>query len=310
MRILETLTQSQQINLLSGSTVGIFETVFDESDAFKEHHHEMCVGYYIYNSADKPISPAYDKYIELTKNNPSIPFTPEQLIGQLIRSKFIDKWNRVYLALVESEYDPITNKDITSKKTATNKNTDTYDTETVIEGTDTDTITYDTVKAKEGSNTDTTTFDTNVEDDGKVGTHATTSRSVSNADDVYGFNSTAPVGDTTSTENTEETLVGDSEKNTTHNVQTKTGTESKQFGIDESETHTGTEVKEMGKNESEKHTGTDTTDISINETMTNKGRDVSGATLIDEELKLRNTQQFFDIVYKDIDSITALQIYI
>lgn len=271
MRILETLTPTQQINILSGNIDGIFTTMFADNDVFKEHHKELCIGYYIYHSADKCISPTFDRFRTMSE-------TPEQLIGQLIRSKFIDKWNRVYDALIVNVYNPLDGKEYSIKKDGANKNTDTYD----------------STKSKEGTDTDTTTFDTSIEDNGKTGTHEVTTRNISNADDIYGFNSVSPVGDTTSSENSNETFVGDSEKNTTHNIQTKTGTESKNFGINESETHTGTDTK----------------DILIDETETYKGRDVSGAVLINEEIMLRNTQQFYDIVFNDIDSITALQIYI
>ena len=303
MRILETLTPTQQINILSGNIDGIFTTMFADSDVFKEHHKDLCIGYYIYHSADKSISPTFDRFRTMSA-------TPEQFIGQLIRSKFIDKWNRVYDALIVSTYNTLDGKEYTLKKDAENKNTDTYDTTKTKEGTDTDTTTYDLTRAKEGDNSDTTTFNTNVEDDGNRGIHEVTSRENSTDNDVYGFNSTTPVGDSKITDTSDETFTADVEKNTSHNTSKKTGTETKVFGIDESETHTGTETKEKGINENETHTGTDTKDILIDETEIYKGRDVSGATLINEEIMLRNTQQFYDIVFNDIDSITALQIYI
>ena len=277
MKIHETLTPSQKTDLLLGEVVGIFETMFVQSDEYYKERQNICLGYYTYHSADKTLSPTYDRFLQYVAESHDIDRTAEQLIGSLIRAKFADKWSRVYKALV-AEYDPISNREFTSKKTATNQNKDTYD----------------TVKAKEGNDTDTLTYNTNVEDDGNSGTHEVTNRSVSSADDVYGFNSVTPVGDTTSAENTNETFEADPTKNVTHNLQKKTGTETKEYGTNESETHTGTE----------------TTDITIDETTTNSGRDGSSATLIDEEIEFRNKQQFYDIVYKDIDSITALQIYI
>jgi hypothetical protein len=187
-------------------------------------------------------------------------------------------------------------------------------------------MTYNTENGKEGTNTDVTTFDTNVEDDGTRGTNEVTTRSVETADDVYGFNSSDPVGDTVSNETVNETVVGAAEQNTTHNTQSKTGTESKEFGINETMTKTGTESEEIGIdetatktgtdsraigiNESETKTGTETKDITIDEEIVKSGRDGSGAELVIEELNLRNTQLFFDIIYADIDSITTLQIYI
>ena len=278
MKLRETLTSQQIIDLLEGNAVGIFPSMIVSTDAFYGKLYELCLGYYTARSGEKTISLTYERFISLVNDNPEITKSPEELIGTLIRGKFLDKWNRVYDTLISSQYDVLSNREYTETKTGNNQNRDTHN----------------TTKARQGNNSDITTYDTNVEDNGKTGTSETTTRSVEDANDVYGFNSSTPVGDTYSNETTSETIVGEADKNTSHNIQTKTGTENKQFGIDESETHTGT----------------DTTDITINESLVKSGRDGSGADLITEELNLRNTQLFFDIIYADIDSIATLQIYI
>lgn len=278
MKIIETLTTKQITDLFRGEVVGIFPFIIHTTDDFYSLSHSMCLGYYFNRSGEKTISPAYRKIIEAVTENSNITTSADSMIGKLIRGKFIDKWYRIYNALITSQYNPLLNREYTEDKTGNNQNKDTHN----------------TVKAKQGTNSDITTYDTNVEDNGKTGTSETTTRNVEDANDVYGFNSTTPVGDTHSNETINETVVGEAEKNTSHNIQTKTGTENKQFGINESETHSGT----------------DTTDITIDEKIIRSGRDGSGAELITEELNLRNTQIFFDIVYADIDSITALQIYI
>lgn len=277
MKLKETLTPQQMIELLNGTTVGFFPYMILSEDAFYDKIYELCLGYYLNRSAEKTISPTYERFISLCEQSELLK-TPEELIGLLIRSKFIDKWKRIYDVLVLSEYNALINKEYTEAKTGKNTNTDTHN----------------TTKAKIGTNTDNTTYDTNVEDNGNSGTQETTTRSSENTDDVYGFNSNYPVGDTVNNEIVSETIVGDSDKNTSHNIRTKTGTENKIFGVDESETHTGT----------------DTTDIVINENIYKDGRDGTNAELITEELNLRNSQIFFDIVYTDIDSITTLSIYI
>ena len=342
MKLRETLTKQQTIDLLSGNVVGIFPSMILSEDAFYGKLYELCLGYYTARSGEKTISMTYERFISLIKENPEISKSPEELIGALIRGKFLDKWNRVYDVLITSQYDALNNRESTEDKTGNNQNKDThnttkakegnntdvmtYDTENGRKGTNTDVMTYDTESGKQGTNTDTTTFDTNVEDNGKTGTSETTTRNVTDENNVYGFNSPSAVGDTNSTETTSETIVGEADKNTSHNLQTKTGTESKEFGIDEIITKTGTESKEIGIDEtvtktgtdsraigiseSETHTGTDTTDITISEKLVKSGRDGSGAELITEELNLRNTQLFFDIIYADIDSIATLQIYI
>lgn len=278
MKLRETLTKQQTIDLLSGNVVGIFPYMILSDDVFYDKLYELCLGYYTSRSGEKTISMTYEKFISITNENPEIDKSPEELIGSLIRGKFLDKWNRVYDVLINSQYDALNNRESTEDKTGNNQNKDTHN----------------TTKAKQGTNSDITTYDTNVEDNGRTGTSETTTRNVQDANDVYGFNSSTRVGDTYSNETTSETIVGEADKNTSHNVQTKTGTENKQFDINESETNTGT----------------DTTDITISEKLVKSGRDGSGAELITEELNLRNTQLFFDIIYSDIDSITTLQIYI
>lgn len=278
MKLRETLTKQQTIDLLSGNVVGIFPYMILSEDVFYGKLYELCLGYYTARSGEKTISMTYERFISLLNENTEINKSPEELLGSLIRGKFIDKWNRVYDALITSQYDALSNREFVVDRTGNNQNKDTHN----------------TTKAKQGTNSDITTYDTNVEDNGRTGTSETTTRNVQDANDVYGFNSSTRVSDTYSNETTSETIVGEADKNTSHNVQTKTGTENKQFGINESETNTGT----------------DTTDITISEKLVKSGRDGSGAELITEELNLRNTQLFFDIIYSDIDSIATLQIYI
>ena len=200
------------------------------------------------------------------------------IMGSICSQKFTDKWNRLYDDLIDKVYDSLYNQDYIETKKGTNKNTDTHN----------------TIKGKNGNNSDTTTYDTNVTDDGKTGVNEVTKRGTINSNDVYGFNSTSPVGDTYSNEDFTETVEGDANKNTTHNTQIKTGTETKNFGISETETYTGT----------------DTTDIDIDEEYTKKGRNITPSQLLMEEISFRDKQNFFDIIYRDIDSIATLDIYI
>ena len=279
MKLRETLTTGQIIKMFKGEVVGIFPSMILSNDKFYSKLYDLCFGYYMQRSGEKTISLTYERLLQLVSEKIyTTTETAENLIGKLIRGKFIEKWNRVYDVLISEQYNALQNHDFIEQKTGNNQNIDTYN----------------STKAKQGTNTDTTTYDTNVEDNGKRGTSETTTRSVEDSNDVYGFNSSTPVGDTLSNETTSETIVGEADKNTSHNIKTKKGTESKQFGI----------------NESENHTGTDTTDISIDENVNRSGRNVSGAELINEELNLRNTQLFFDIIYSDIDSIATLKIYI
>jgi hypothetical protein len=199
-------------------------------------------------------------------------------MGKLIRGKFIDKWTRVYDALICSCYNPLQNYDETETKTARNQ----------------DKTTYNITDTKTLGGADTITYATRLTDDGNIGSKQTTVRDSSNDNDRYGFNSTSAVGvDTSSTEST-ETVTGLAKDNTTHNLQAKDGTETK------ARDYTNTDNK----------TGTDTKDFIISETDTKSGRNVSAQSLIQEELTLADERIFFDIVYKDIDSIATIPLYI
>lgn len=246
MKLLETLTSQQQIELLNGSTVGIFVDLFNSQDPFFSSTYDICLGYYMYRSTNKTISPTYEKLIELKEENASIAETPENMLAKIIRSRYNDKWIRIYEALLNSQYD-------------------------VLDG-------YSETEHKTGNNSEAITYDSSVQDDGNTGTNITTTTNNEDSADVYGFNSTAPVGSDLTYGNGSETVLGSSDENTSHNTRVKSGTDSKTFDI--------------------------------NETMEKQGRNDPGSTMIERELNFRNRNLFFDILYKDIDSVTVLDIYI
>lgn len=246
MKVRETLSDNDiELMLVSRQPVGIFPSMILQTDPYYTLSDEMCIGYYIGNSGSKTLSPLYMRLKELILEHPNSDDINE-IIGNMIRERFSSKWSKVYDLLVTKEYDALNNIDITETKT--------------------------------GNNTDVTTYDTNIEDTGEVGTHEVTTTSEENSDDVYGFNSTSPVPDSYSTGNMSETVVGDKDKNTNHNVQVKTGTESKAFGIDES--------------------------------TVKRGRWYGDPTeAITKEIEMRIKFNFFDVVYRDIDSVLTCPLY-
>lgn len=310
MKMIETLTTQQKVDMLNGASVGIFPSMILPDDIFFDRVGDICLGYYTARSGEKTISPAYEKYLELISQDLGVQSTAETIIGRLIRSKFLDKWNRVYEVLLSEQYNALENQYYKEHKGGENKDEKVYDTEVKKDGNNSDLTTYNTTLKKDGSNADTTTYDTSVEDDGNTGTEEITTRESKNKSDVYGFNSLNPVGDSEDTEDATETVSGSADKNTSHNLQTKTGTENKEFTIDETQAKSGTENKDLVIDETERKTGTDTTNYTISEDYTKNGRDIAGAELVNMELNLRNEQIFFDIIYADIDSIATLQIYI
>ena len=246
MKVIETLTP-QQINqiMVDRLAVGIFPHMIYEDDPYYNLSDELCVGYYLGHSGSKTLSPLYTRLKELEKDHPDTDDIDE-IVGNMLRERFLSKWSKVYDLLITKEYDALNNIDITETKT--------------------------------GNNTDVTTYDTNIEDNGEVGTHEVKTTNEENTDDVYGFNSTSPVPDSYSTGSLSETVVGDKDKNTNHNIQSKTGTESKAFGIDES--------------------------------TVKRGRWYGDPTeAVRKEIEMRIKFNFFDIVYRDIDSVFTCPLY-
>lgn len=172
--------------------------------------------------------------------------TNELIARNILRPKYLDKWTRIYQVLAEEQYNALYDEDFEENLT--------------------------------GSRNDTTTYDTEVENDGNVGTHEKRTYTGNTADNVYGFNSSSPVGDSTSEDSNEEIVEGDATKNTSHNKQSKTGTDTK-----------GGEYTE---------------------TKTRRGRKLTPAELLQMELDFRNKQTIMSIILKDVDEETTLKIYL
>lgn len=239
LKLIETLTEQDITKVAQLQPVGLFKTLFDVSDSWYGIGGECCANYYFQRSGLKTISPAYKRFIEQLGNDDG-----SFSMGKLIRTKCLDKWTKVYSSLT-ANYEVLTSKEDTTTRT----------------GTVTDDITY-------GSST---------ESNGKTASNVTTTTSTDNSDEVYGFNSTNPVGDNKSTEQSTETITSDADKNTSYNKQSKTGS--------------------------------DTKNNTYNETVKNQGRDRPASSLIDSEIKMRDKWLFFNIVCNDIDEVATLAIY-
>lgn len=342
MKMLETLTTAQKISLLNGTTVGMFPYIVTEQDAFAADAYPLCLGYYTQRSGEKTISFMYERFRKLVTDNPTITSSPEQLMGQYIRSKYISKWQLEYNLLLATQYNPL--DEYAEERSVTEDTTDetTYDTDTSNTGTDTDTLTYNTNLARTGTDTDTIsqtealsksgtdtvtkTFDTSLEDTGEKGTSLSEERTDTRANNIYGFNSQSAVGDTNGHGRSEVITQGNAEDNTTHNVELKTGDETEETDYDNkqilrndetnektldlNDAKTGTETHAIVHGKTESKSGTDTRDLDRQIDTDTTGRRTAASELLDKELDFRNRQIFYDIVYRDIDSIATLQIYI
>lgn len=248
--------------------------------------------YYITKVPSRTISPYYNVFSDIylseylsditqaiaeSSVQSAIDEANEQIATNVIIPKYAKKWEELYDLLYNEEYSPL----------------DDYSETETRKGEDTDTKTYDISDGKTATNTDTTTRNVQTDESGKVGTKETTTRSTESANDIYGFNSSLPVGDNTSNSTVSESVVGDADSNTSERTQTQQGTESKAIGINETLKKTGTETTEYGKNE----------------TVTRTGRREAGSTLIEKEISFRSRNILINVIVDDIISETTIQIY-
>lgn len=310
MTIKETLTTEQKITILNGGVGGLFTSLFREGDSCYTERAKMCCGYYFTNSSNKTISPSYEEVIQMVEDNPSIAHTADEIIGNIIRNKYIEKWDRIYTALIGTSYNPLYGYDKETHKDGDNQDKTTYNTTDAIIGVDRESREHTDTVYRTGNNSDTTTYDTNQETTGETGSKEVRERSSDGQNDIYGFNSVSPVGSDANAETVTETITGLDTDNTTHNEVTKTGTETVDKNISESDIGTANDNSEKTRSDSHAKSGSDTLDKTIDEDITEQGRNESGAELLTKEIDFRSAQIFYDIVYKDIDSIATLQIYI
>lgn len=257
MRIADTITTSQKLQLISNNTpCGIFDKLFNDTEPLYSLRTPLSTQFYLNRSGHKNVGVIYLNFLEIAKEeDPTIDYSKNEeylslvndiIATNILRPKYLDKWLRIYQALVEEQYNPLYDEDFEENVT--------------------------------GSKNDTTTYDTEVENDGNVGTHEKRTYSGSTADNVYGFNSSSPVGDSTSEDSNEEIVEGDATKNTSHNKQSKTGTDTK-----------GGEYTE---------------------TKTRRGRKLTPSELLQMELDFRNKQTMMSIILKDVDEETTLKIWL
>lgn len=174
MKIKETLTPEDKNNLfINGEVVGIFKYMILPSDAFYDLAYSMCLGYYTVRSANKTVAPIYEQMLEFAKENSDvddnyIAFANTLLGSSIIRPKYIEKWLRIYDALITKQYDVLKGFEHTEHKDGNNSDTTIYDTSVGKTGNNSDTITYNSQNERIGNNSDTTTYDTNTEDNGKL----------------------------------------------------------------------------------------------------------------------------------------------
>lgn len=277
MILLNTLTTEQKISLMNGNVVGIFSELITSFDEFYDLRAELCLGYYMGRSGYRTISPMYRRFIKMVEENEDITDTADNIIARYIRDKFIEKWKLEYGLLKAEVYDPLDEYSETEKR----------------EGSSTEEREYDSEEKRSGNDSDTTTYNVLDETENTVKKREITTREGEVDNDFYGFNSNTSVPKDKQGSNSTITVEGSPEENVANGSAQKTGTTVYDKSIDNTT----------------QHLGTDTFGIEHETETTRSGRRISGSELAQKELDFRAKNIFFDIVYRDIDSIITIPIY-
>lgn len=236
------------------------------------------MGYYSH-SAQKFTSPIMN---DISEETPPLSTTERTNIAGMLVTLFNRKWKRIW-DLASVEYNPINNYDMS----------ETEDIELGIEsesrnnGTVTNVI--DDTTRETGTVTNVTDTDTS-----QTGT-VSDSGSNSNADNIFGFNSTVAVGADTST--------GTASNLRTNNLAgTDDTTETKTNNLTTDKDITDTETRQLVNTNDSTHTTTRTL-----ERVGNIGVTTTQKMVMDELEAWQWT--FFQTVFEDIDSICCLDVY-
>lgn len=254
---------------------------------------------YIGRSGDKLSSPLIDKMLNDDEELSSEMF---DTLSKLIYQKYIYNWTKQYEVL-KMTYNPIHNYDGTETETITSNDTGSMSESENSTKTMGGTITNQGTNNETHTGTTTNVVDENVSHTGTIGESG--SNNSQDANNVYGFNSSTPVGDTTSSGSTS------SQKTTTNNLDDDTNsTTTLTNNLSDNTTTSNTQTNNL--TDTVESANTQTTSQEHNSTRTlEKGGNLGITTtqqMIEAELELRQ-KNFFDIVFKDIDSIMCLKVY-
>lgn len=341
MKIFDTLDENQKKTIFTSdeTALGIF-TYFPNKIIKPDDYYKMSREYYLSHSGEKETSPFYDKILA----NISELYKAQEFASSIIYAKFGKKWESIY-SLFNRSYDVLEEFKRSERESfqgkdsiSTSETTDKTGSKQMV-GTDTTTTTKNNTidTTKDTNNTTNTTKNDNI-----VTTKNTTNTTIAEeatstdktvtttSDDnnnVYGFNSVTAVGsDESNSTNTERTM-GEAENNKTTTSETLNGRESgnETEALTSEETLVGSEkYKETeALTGEEKFTKHDTDTITENEERSGNnvadknhtllketsGHNIPVVDMFDKEISFRDRQVFYDIVYKDIDSVIALEIY-
>ena len=212
-------------------------------------------------------------------------------IADLAYTKFSEKWSRLW-AVRQMEYNPIENYNMI--ESGSDINTKTGSISRSDTGTVTDTHTGTDTLAKSGQ-------ETHAFSGKETTTNTVTSNTTGTDNGVYGFNSATAVPSDTSTGT--QTGLSDSELSFDNRVNTdgftnRQDTQTKNLTDTETRNLSGGETYNNVKDETD-HSLTRSGNIGVTTTQ----------QMLEQELNIWDVFDYFEIVFKDIDSILLLDIY-
>lgn len=264
------------------------------------------IEYYGNISGDKAISPLVEK---LLNTSGELPSTSIAKLVDIIKARYTTPWTKLY-ATLSIEYNPLHNfkvettvtPDLEIKRTPNLTHTSTSSSSNTMTFNDTETVTDNT--------TETRTPNLTSEETSKEETIV----SIQNSDESsqYGFNSSDAVPTDESEGSVTNTTTKDPTKNA--NTTTETGTETVANTGTTTTANTGSDTNAEQGLTTSTDTGTDTETHKGTETTETEGfRAIYGMqsqqVLLDEERKSW-LWQFFDVVFRDVDSVLTIPIYI
>lgn len=229
------------------------------------------------HSGDKYISPYIERLLKLKESGTIQDINPVLCVN--IVNTYKDKWNKIYDALIDSDYNPLENYDMTQVETPN--------------------IIKDKSSSFSSSKTETssrsgTRNDSSTENEDNNSKIKTTSKGDSSTD-VYGFNSVNPSPSSENDANTEVVVEGD--KNDNYKTITRSGNNT------ESESHNSTDTVSDTGHDVETETGT--------RGLTRHGNIgvTTSQQMLESEIELRNKNNFYKMVLNDVSSILCLSVY-
>lgn len=259
-----------------------------------------------------------DDYVGLSQSVDDIYDT----LSDIVIARYKDKWDRIYNALVEGEYNVLDNYNMVEVRTPDLTDARTLDLlNTLTKGT-TDTRTLDLTDERTPDLTDERTLDLTDERTPDLHTDDKTAvnQDITNTENVnrFGYDDNGANGSpyekkTTTASGNAQTNYSDRDIDESGtDTTTHTGTDTNTHTGTDTNTHTGTDTLVYSGYDTNADTGTDTTTHTGTETLTRRGNIgvTTSQQMLESELKLRALYNMVIIIYDDIDKVLTNPIFI